>query len=192
LPLGELRDSKKQMKRAHIVIVTKCPETIKPSDMRVMRKELDLYPYQRLYFSRFRQGALVPLFPEHNQPPPRPGAPVIVMAGIGNPKAFFEELRPRFNLLKTIAYPDHHAYRTGDLERLKIALDELPAETVVVMTEKDAVKLSNRKKIPVALQKKLYFAPIEVDFLDHGEQGFIRQIDQYVQSNQKYSLLHPE
>ncbi|MDR0954628.1 MAG: tetraacyldisaccharide 4'-kinase [Rikenellaceae bacterium] len=192
LPLGELRDNKKQLKRAHIVIVTKCPETIKPIDMRVRRKELDLYPYQRLYFSRFRQGALVPLFPEHDQPPPKPGAPVIAVAGIGNPKAFFDELKPRFNLLKTITYADHHAYRKSDLERLKIALDELPAGTVVVMTEKDAVKLSNRKKIPVALQKKFYFAPIEVDFLDHGEQGFIRQIDQYVQSNQKYSLLHPE
>ncbi|MCD8186022.1 MAG: tetraacyldisaccharide 4'-kinase, partial [Rikenellaceae bacterium] len=60
LPLGQLRDSRKQLKRAQIVIVTKCPEGLKPIDLRVIRKELDLHPYQGLYFSRPRQGTLVP------------------------------------------------------------------------------------------------------------------------------------
>jgi tetraacyldisaccharide 4'-kinase len=67
-----------------------------------------------------------------------------------------------------------------------------PPETIVVVTEKDAVKLSSRQKIPESLQKKLWFAPIEVAFLDQGEVGFTRQIDEYVRTNHKYSILHPE
>ena len=192
LPWGRLRDSKKQLKRAQIVVVTKCPDTIKPIDMRVTRKELDLFPYQGLYFSRFRQGELTPLFPEHRQPHPRPGEPIVAMAGIANPAGFFGQMGRRFDLLKTLVYPDHYAYRTGDLKKLEKLLSVSPPETRVVMTEKDAVKLSSRQKVPVDLQKKLWFAPIEVTFLDQGEQGFIRQIDQYVRKNHKYSVLHPE
>lgn len=192
LPLGNLRDSKKQMKRAHIVIVSKCPETIKPIDMRVALKELDLYPYQSLYFSRPVSGGLVALFPEHEIQTPKPGANVVAMTGIANPNLFFGQLSRRFNVVKTLAYPDHYAYKVKDIEKLEKLLSVSPPDTIVVVTEKDAVKLSSRKKIPVSLQKKLWFVPIEVSFLEGGEKGFIRQIDQYVQTNHKYSVLHPE
>lgn len=192
LPLGRLRDSKKQLNRAHFVIVTKCPDYIKPIDMRVINKELNLYPYQSLYFSRFRQGDLVPLFPEHETSMPRRGQDIIAMAAIANPSGFFGELEQRFNIVKTLVFPDHHPYKVKDLEKIKKVLSVSPPDTLVVVTEKDAVKLANRRKIPVDLQKRLYFAPIEVSFLDNGENGFTRQIEQYVRTNQKYSMLHPE
>ncbi|MDL2230172.1 tetraacyldisaccharide 4'-kinase [Alistipes sp. OttesenSCG-928-L06] len=192
LPMGRLRDSKKQVKRAQIVVVTKCPPTIKPIDMRVRRKELDLYPYQGLYFSRPVQGQLVPLFPEHDHPAPALHTPVIAMAGIANPGIFFGQLSERFDVVKTLVYPDHYAYKMRDLEKLEKMLSVAPPDTIVIVTEKDAVKLSSRKKIPESLQKKLWFAPIEVTFLDNGETGFIRQISEYVRTNHKYSILHPE
>lgn len=47
-----------------MVIVTKCPDDIKPIDFNIIAKRLHLYPYQQLYFSRFRYGMLTPLFPE--------------------------------------------------------------------------------------------------------------------------------
>ena len=192
LPLGRLRDGKKQMKRAQIVITTKCPDAIKPIDMRVVRKELDLYPYQSLYFSSFRQGELIPVFPEHEKQPVQSGANVVAMAGIANPNGFFGELSRQFNVVKTLTYPDHYAYKMRDLEKLKKTLAVSPPDSIVVVTEKDAVKLSSRKKIPVEIQKKLYFAPIEVSFLDGGEAGFTRQLKEYVRTNHKYRLFHPE
>jgi tetraacyldisaccharide 4'-kinase len=192
LPLGRLRDGLGQMKRAQIVVVTKCPEAIKPIDLRVTRKELDLYPYQRLYFSRPVQSPLAAIFPEHGLSAPRPGTPAIAMAGIANPSLFFGQLNLKLDVVKTIVYPDHYAYKVRDLERLKKMLSVSPPDTIVVVTEKDAVKLSSRQKIPESLQKKLWYAPIEVSFLDHGEIGFTRQIDEYVRTNHKYSILHPE
>ncbi len=192
LPWGRLRDSRRQLKRAQIVVVTKCPDAIKPIDLRMRRKELDLFPYQALYFSRFRPGELVPLFPEHGLARPRPGTSVVALAGVAAPAPFFSQLGQRFRLVKKLAYPDHYAYRTSDLKKIEQTLASSPSGTVVVMTEKDAVKLSSRQKVPEALQKRLYYAPIEVTFLDQGEQGFVRQIDQYVHKNHKYSVLHPE
>ena len=192
LPLGRLRDGKRQMKRAQIVVVSKCPPEVKPIDLRVVRKELDLYPYQGLYFSRPVQGALIPLFPEHDQPMPKPGTNVVAMAGIANPKIFFGQLADQFKVYKTIVYPDHYAYKIRNLEKLEKMLSVAPPDTIVVVTEKDAVKLSSRKKIPLSLQRKLWFAPIEVSFLNDGECRFIRQLNEYVRTNHKYSILHPE
>ena len=44
LPAGRLREPKEGKDRANIVIVTKCPEDIKPMGFRVISKALKLYP----------------------------------------------------------------------------------------------------------------------------------------------------
>ena len=64
LPAGRLREPSSGKNRAQMVIVTKCPDDIKPIDFNIIAKRLHLYPYQQLYFSRFRYGMLTPLFPE--------------------------------------------------------------------------------------------------------------------------------
>ena len=54
LPTGNLREPAHATSRANIVIVTKCPSDIKPIDMRVISKHLNLYPYQSLFFTKIR------------------------------------------------------------------------------------------------------------------------------------------
>ena len=54
------------------------------------------------------------------------------VAGIGNPERFFEMLGAMGLDAKGHAFPDHHAYKTADLE--------FPDCDAVLMTEKDAVK----------------------------------------------------
>ena len=51
LPAGRLRESVNGKNRAQIVIVTKCPQDIKPIDYNIITKRLNLYPYQQLYLS---------------------------------------------------------------------------------------------------------------------------------------------
>ena len=69
LPAGRLREPSSGKNRAQMVIVTKCPDDIKPIDFNIIAKRLHLYPYQQLYFSRFRYGMLTPLFPEKIEQP---------------------------------------------------------------------------------------------------------------------------
>ena len=64
LPAGRLRESTQGKNRAQIVIVTKCPEDIKPIDFNIIAKRIDLFPYQHLFFSSFRYGNLRKVFPE--------------------------------------------------------------------------------------------------------------------------------
>ena len=60
--------------------------------------------------------------------------PLVALAGIANPEAFFDMLRSRgLRLEKTIALPDHHHFTMEDLSAL--------TGHTVLCTEKDAVKL---------------------------------------------------
>jgi len=62
------------------------------------------------------------------------GQPLVAMAGIASPEAFFAMLRARgLTLEKTLALPDHHDFKPDDLSDC--------AGRTVLCTEKDAIKL---------------------------------------------------
>ena len=60
------------------------------------------------------------------------GRNIHAVAGIGNPRRFFEHLRALGVSFTAHTFPDHHAFTARDLR--------LPSAEVVLMTEKDAVK----------------------------------------------------
>lgn len=192
MPWGTLRDRRRQLNRAHFVLVTKCPPDMNPLDMRLVRKSLDLYPYQSLYFTRMKPETPLALFPDQVQRPLTAGDPVMVLSGIANPGPLVKSLSPRYRVVGKQLFEDHHVYRMSELEELIVQLKKLPPETMIVTTEKDAVKLTNRKKIPAEIQRRLYYLPIRVHFVGGCEPDFLRQLEQYVISNQKYHILHPE
>lgn len=192
LPWGQLRDLPSQMKRAQIVVVTKVPDTAKPIDIRVTTKALDLFPYQKVFFSRMSEPAPQPLFPDYGQGPLAPGQHVIALSGIATPARFNERLAREYTVVREFNYPDHHAYKMSDVKEVIAALKQSPRDTVVVVTEKDAVKLTNRRKIPVGLLKRLYYAPVGIEFLKECEgQVFLTHLQEYVRKNYKYHPLHP-
>ena len=191
LPWGRLRDTRNQIHRANFVLVTKCPDDLNPLDMRIVINSLGLFPYQSLYFTRMRQGEITPLFADRVVGKVREGDPVIAMSGIANPVPLLESLRKRFDVVAELTFDDHHTYRLSDMRRLEALFAAYP-DAVVLTTEKDAVKLTNRKKVPEAVQQRLYYVPIHVSFVADSESEFLRQLELYVRTNQKYSLLHPE
>jgi hypothetical protein len=48
LHTGRMREPENGKNRAHIVMVTICPRDITPMDLRVLSKQMELYPYQKL------------------------------------------------------------------------------------------------------------------------------------------------
>ena len=154
LPWGRLRDTRNQIHRANFVLVTKCPDDLNPLDMRIVINSLGLFPYQSLYFTRMRQGEITPLFADRAVGKVREGDPVIAMSGIANPVPLLESLRKRFDVVAELTFDDHHTYRLSDMRRLEALFAAYP-DAVVLTTEKDAVKLTNRKKVPEAVQQRL-------------------------------------
>ena len=69
--------------------------------------------------------------------------PVAALCGIGNPNAFFQQLRDEgFNLRHTEVFRDHHKYSQTDIDRLTQHASDAGAHALIT-TAKDAVKLTS-------------------------------------------------
>lgn len=183
LPLGTLRDLPEELHRAHYFVVTKCPEKMAPIDRRILRKVLIQVAYQKVYFTRFESFMPQPLFPDAvGEKSLASGRQVIALSGIGNPKPFLTALRERYDVVDELTLDDHHIYRVKDIRALEGLVKKYP-EAVIVTTEKDAVKLTNRSKIPEGVQGKLYYLPINITFIEDSATDFLQKLEEDVRGN---------
>ena len=51
LPAGRLREGTAQMRRANVIVFTKCPNEVTPIMRRILQKDVGLKPYQSLFFT---------------------------------------------------------------------------------------------------------------------------------------------
>ena len=189
LPWGTLRDLKKQMNRAHIVVMTKVNKTLTPLDFRITKKKLSLLPFQNLYYTEIAYDELMPMFWSEHQPKPKDKGKIVVMTAIARPDSLYKYLESKYEIVEKIVYPDHHAYKVNDLKKLEQTLKKYPEDTIVVVTEKDSVKLCNKNKISKTIQDKLYYTPIGIQFIGNRQSSFHNQLDIYVKENQKYNII---
>lgn len=170
LPLGRLRESPKSIYRADFVVVTKCPDRIKPLEYRIFDNNLELYPYQKLFFSRYTYPALKPVFPEqainiptlqwmdHNDA-------VLIVSGIANPRPLVKMVKRNPAKVKVKVFPDHHNFTRKDLQEIDRRFKEIEAEhKIILTTEKDAVRLANNPYFPQHLKSVIFYQPIVVEF----------------------------
>ena len=89
--------------------------------------------------------------------------PVAAFCGVGNPRAFFEQLRMEgFDLRHTRPFPDHHAYTRDEVETLVREAEGVGARALLT-TAKDAVKLRAH-----AFTLPCYVVEVELEFEDEG------------------------
>ena len=185
LPAGRLREPASGKNRAQIVIVTKCPDDIKPIDFNIITKRLHLYPYQQLYFSRFRYGSLMPLFPEKAKErfSCTGDEQVLLVTGIASPAPLAEEVKsytPNVNLLE---FGDHHDFSTKDLQLIKERFVQLEgSKRLIITTEKDATRLKEHPALSEELKPYIYVLPIEIEFLQNQQYIFNQNIIGYVRT----------
>lgn len=170
LPAGTLRDNPDSLNRAHYFIVTKCPTDMSPLDQRVWRMNLQKIAYQKVYFSRVVPTTPVAQFPTQNVL--NRGDEVIVMSGIGNPKAFISGIKRDYKVVSTITFPDHHVYSVSDIERIVATLEKYP-NAMLLTTEKDVVKLRRSRRVPELMRQKLFYQTVQVEFLEGSDADFL-------------------
>lgn len=183
LPAGRLREPLSGKSRANIVIVTKCPDDIKPIDFRIIAKHLQLYPYQRLYFTTFRYGALTPVFPDTCTIPQDTPVDislyknVVIVSGIASPHTFIHHIHTLCPAAQSLTFGDHHDFTARDITRIKkLSTRALPDDTLVIVTEKDAARLIHNRHIDTPLKQRMLYLPLQVTFLQNGGPAFDAQI----------------
>ena len=174
LPYGQLRDTKSSLYRAHYFIVTKCPENMKPINMRE-RMWLVEKPSQGMFFSRMVVMPPSPVFAGVDGTV-KQGASVIAMSGIGDNEAFNRGLEKRYQVVATLDLDDHHSYRMSDLSKMQRLLDKYP-DAVIMTTEKDAVKFAHSTVVPEELRNKMFFERITLRFVGDSRKELFARID---------------
>lgn len=172
LPLGRMRESKDAIYRADMVITTKCPSDISALDMRLVSKNLQLLPYQKLYFSTFDYGGLIPVFPDDCtervlMTDISEDDAVILLTGVANPRPFVNHFRSFPFKKKVLHFPDHHDFKKSDLNEIRNKYNSMPGlRKFIITTEKDAVRISHNPYFPVELRPYIFYIPIGVRMLE--------------------------
>lgn len=191
LPAGRLREPLSGKNRADIVIVTKCPKDLKPMNFRVITKQMNLYPYQHLFFTTLDYEQLHPLFGGDDIPLAdlAPNINVLLLTGIASPRQMVFDLQPYTKNITPMAFADHHDFTPADVERINNQFASLPQPRIIITTEKDAARLSSTEGLSEAVRNAIYALPIKIRFLlDQGE-FFDQNIIGYVKKNSKNSIL---
>ena len=158
LPTGNLRESRSGAKRANVVIVTKCPNTLSAEKQNDIRNKLKLAANQELYFTFIEYDDFV--FGENQkisvnemQDDSR-----LLVAGIAKPQPFFDFLQNEKDTCLT--FPDHHNFTDKDILEIK----NLAKNNKIITTEKDYVRLKG--SLP---SEQLFYLPIQSSFLSGPE-----------------------
>lgn len=194
LPLGRLREPASNRDRANIIIVTKCPREIKPIDERIITKDLHIWPYQDLFFSRIKYGELTPVFPEKVTDQKvilNTDSGILLLTGIANPKSLKNTLLKITNSVVSATFPDHHPFALKDMEAVAGQYEAMSAEKkIIVTTEKDTFRIREIENLPDAIVSNLYYIPIEIRFINQTENEFDKKILKYVGENKSNFELH--
>ena len=193
LPAGRLREPAGQMKRANIIIFTKCPGEITPIMRRIIQKQVRLKPYQELFFTTLQYDSLIPVFEgrkfknnfEEN-------SKVLVITGIASPILIYQYLEKQFGQLETLAFPDHHNYSPADIQKINRKFGKINAENkLIVTTEKDAVRFREMEEnLDEQFKQLLYYLPVKVRFLDEEGKLFNKKILAYVGENKSNRKIY--
>lgn len=186
LPAGRLRDLRSRVKEAHFFIVTKCPESMTPLDRRLWSKKLSTIAYQKVYFSNVGQLRIEPLFECDEREEVSYCQQAILLCGIGNPRPFIAAAEERFNVVDKMVLGDHHRYTVEDLQRLYAKLKKHP-RAIILMTEKDAVKLRRMTKLPNLMRCAMYYQPIVMEFIEGPHRDFIKHLVVEIEGTNDYS-----
>jgi tetraacyldisaccharide 4'-kinase len=179
LPAGRLREPLSSVKRADIVVITRSVQTPAAALETMLRRHTDspiFYTSTRLE-SVSRIPRMDVSLPEHDWR----GAKFLAFCGIGNPDAFFSDLRAwGLRAIEERSFADHHLYSPREAAELEKAAITRGADGLLC-TEKDVWNLRNVKfeKLPVYCCRISFDLPETFwgalsDFLKRGKAGMAR------------------
>ncbi len=198
LPAGLLREPLYGKNRASIVLVTKCNPDMQPIDFRIYANGLDLFPFQKLYFTSLEYDTIRPIFPELGGEALELNdlrkKHLFLVTGIASPAPLVDKLEHKTYNLYTNFFPDHHAFTKEDIRSIQemVASVDDPNK-IILTTEKDAVRFQSLPFLEEEMKRMLYYIPVRISFVNENEQqSFNNHINEHVRNYQANRRLPGE
>jgi len=164
LPYGNLRESRNNINRADVIIVTKCPLDFNKADAIKIKNQINPKKTQSLFFSQIKYSEKLFGFKELSFKSIR-NSKLTLVTGIANSQPLKEFLKKNNVNFDHFDYPDHYNYSRKDVNKILATTKN----NIILTTKKDYYKLSQFKI------DNLLYIDIKVEFLD-GKQEFLSTI----------------
>lgn len=160
LPAGNLREHPSGVKRAHAVVVTKCPLDISAKTREQIQQRIAKYTVNPVFFSTISYAPLTKGFKAYSVEDFKNNE-IFVVTGIANPKPLLEFLVGINYKMHHLEFPDHHFFTEQDIARINDEFAQMPANKILLTTEKDYMRLEGKIK-------ELSYLPIQTSFIPDG------------------------
>jgi len=143
LPAGRLREPRFGYKRAQFIIVTNVPPNITDVEKKLVLKNINPKPGQKVFFSSIIYQPLIPVF-KGNYPVPNinKNCSVLLLTGIANPDSIYRYMEEIAGNVIHIPFADHHFFQSSDIAKVMKAFNAIAnPNKVIITTEKDSVRL---------------------------------------------------
>ena len=178
LPYGKLRESKKNFRRADIIVVTKTPYPLLPLDEFRLKEQISPFFNQKLCYSYLEYQKPVSLYTKKSVS--IEGKNVILMTAIASADLLKEYVDSKANVIEHFEFKDHYNFKKKDIKKIIDSYNKIDSqEKLILTTEKDATRLALFENHFKGID--IVYLPIEFKF--QGKTNFNELILKYVEQN---------
>ena len=181
LPVGNLREMRKNASRANVIVVTKCPEWMNQADINYCTIAIQQYSKAEIFFSRIKYGEIKPVFGS--------GKPislthhVLLVTGIAQTESLVKHIEQK-SKVKHLLFGDHHRFESKDITKIVDLFNSFANEDkIIITTEKDAKRFQslNEEMIQPLKNLPIYFIEMETQIINDTSRGFINEQEKFDQ-----------
>lgn len=189
LPTGNLRELRKNAKRADVVVITKCPANLSDTQRENYRLQIKKFTKANVFFAAIRYTEIHPMHRHLSGLDSLHGKKILLVTGIANPAPLAEYLKEQGAVIHPLFFADHYRFKTKDIQHLHAKWQELGQDTLIMTTEKDAMRLGSMNGETKALLDQLPVYYQSIGLAIENEELFNLHIHEFIRTNQGDSSL---
>ena len=172
LPSGSLREFAVGVKRAQIIIVTKCPSNFSEQNRVDFEKKCNLLPTQDIFFTKINYSKIIFNNLDKLSFENLKTEKIVLVTGIADSRPLIHYLNSKKVSFIHLKYRDHFNYDVTAIKKIK----KEARSSLILTTEKDYGRL-----FPLLDSNKLFYIPITLTFFSENEERrFNKRIKSFI------------
>ncbi len=181
LPAGRLREFRSASTRADIIIVSKCPNDLTEEQKSKLKEELAPHQNQKIFFSYYQYGDPYFMYNPNIKKPLTKDTKVVLLSAIANTEYLLDYLDPQCEIVQLLKYEDHHYFTQKEFDLVTRIINEInDPNTIIVTTEKDAMRLDLFRNEIIKHKLPIFALPIKVEFHSNQHSEFDQLVKDFL------------
>ncbi|NQY66420.1 MAG: tetraacyldisaccharide 4'-kinase [Flavobacteriales bacterium] len=178
-PMGTMRESPSQARRAQSIIISKCPEDLSKEEQNTIRTNLKLNQYQSLFFTSIKYQSILSAVSE-NVLSNIEDYDIVLFTGIANATPLLKYIKERAQSVIHRSFPDHHDFTTNNISSVMNDYNDIKSDKKIILTtEKDLARLYRK----IITKMNIHYIPISIHFHNNEDGEFIKQLSNFVSNS---------